>query len=166
MTSGRSEAEQGIAGRKDTAGFPRAIIDAIEGRRPGELAAEYQAGSEVYAGFFSAGGRASYHGVSPGRFGRVVTSSPSSPACSTSFQMSYSNSREWPRRAATESRIDVLVSLGIPAGSQKSDKELPALKELVKKASIKDIFEEVELVFGKDKVLSRNVKMYLCQIYR
>jgi putative transposase len=49
--------------------------------------------------------------------------------------------------------------------AKKPDKELPALKELVKKASIKDIFEEVELVFGKDKVLSRNVKMYLCQRY-
>ena len=49
--------------------------------------------------------------------------------------------------------------------AKKPDKELPALKELIKKASIQDIFEEVELVFTKDKVLARNVKMYLCQRY-
>jgi REP element-mobilizing transposase RayT len=49
--------------------------------------------------------------------------------------------------------------------SKKTDKELPALKELVKKPSMQDIFEEVELVFTNDKVLSRNVKMYLCQRY-
>ena len=47
----------------------------------------------------------------------------------------------------------------------KPDKELPALKELVKKASMQAIFKEVELVFTNDKVLSRNVKMYLCQRY-
>jgi hypothetical protein len=45
------------------------------------------------------------------------------------------------------------------------DRELPALKELVKKSSIQDIFEEVELVFSNEKVLARNVKMYLCQRY-
>jgi vacuolar-type H+-ATPase subunit I/STV1 len=49
--------------------------------------------------------------------------------------------------------------------AKKPDKELPAQKELVKKTSIQDIFEEVELVFTKDKVLARNVKMYLCQRY-
>ena len=47
--------------------------------------------------------------------------------------------------------------------TKKPDKELPALKELVKKTSIQDIFEKVELVFPKEKVLARNVKMYLCQ---
>ncbi len=31
--------------------------------------------------------------------------------------------------------------------------------------SLQDIFEEVELVITKDKVLARNVKMYLCQRY-
>ncbi len=36
---------------------------------------------------------------------------------------------------------------------------------LVKKTSLQDIFEEVELVFTQDKVLARNVKMYLCQKY-
>ena len=46
--------------------------------------------------------------------------------------------------------------------AKKPDKELPALKKLVKKPSMQDIFKEVELVFAKDKVLSRNVKMYLC----
>ncbi len=49
--------------------------------------------------------------------------------------------------------------------AKRPDKELPALKDLVKKTSIQDIFEEVELVFTKDKVLARNVKMYLCQRY-
>ena len=47
--------------------------------------------------------------------------------------------------------------------AKKPDKELPALKELVKKISMQDIFKEVELVFTNDKVLSRNVKLYLCQ---
>jgi REP element-mobilizing transposase RayT len=49
--------------------------------------------------------------------------------------------------------------------AKKPDKELPALKELVQKPSIQDIFERVELVFTKDKVMARNVKMYLCQRY-
>ena len=49
--------------------------------------------------------------------------------------------------------------------AKKPDKELPALKELVKKTSIQDIFEEVELVFNKDKMMARTVKMYLCQRY-
>ena len=52
---------------------------------------------------------------------------------------------------------DNFLSLKMP------DKELPALKELVRKKSIQDIFEKVEMVFTKDKVLARNVKMYLCQ---
>ena len=30
---------------------------------------------------------------------------------------------------------------------------------------MQDIFEAVELVFTQDKVLARNVKMYLCQRY-
>jgi hypothetical protein len=49
--------------------------------------------------------------------------------------------------------------------AKKPDKELPALKELVKKASMQDIFETVALVFTQDKALARNVKMYLCQKY-
>lgn len=49
--------------------------------------------------------------------------------------------------------------------AKKPNKELPALKELVKKPSMRDIFKEVELVIPKDKVLSRNIKMYLCQRY-
>jgi len=48
---------------------------------------------------------------------------------------------------------------------KKPDKELPSLKELVEKTSMHDIFKEVELVFTNDNVLSRNVKMYLCQKY-
>jgi len=43
------------------------------------------------------------------------------------------------------------------------DKELPALKERVPKVSMQDIFNEVESVFRKEKALSRNVKMYLCE---
>ena len=46
---------------------------------------------------------------------------------------------------------------------KRPDKELPALKELVQKNSIEDIFEIVELAFSRDKALARNVKMYLCQ---
>jgi REP element-mobilizing transposase RayT len=49
--------------------------------------------------------------------------------------------------------------------AKKLDKELPALKEFAKKTSMREIFKEVELVFTDDKVLSRNVKMYLCQRY-
>ena len=49
--------------------------------------------------------------------------------------------------------------------AKKPDKELPALKELVKKYTIQDIFEKVELAFTRDKALARNVKMYLCQRY-
>ena len=48
---------------------------------------------------------------------------------------------------------------------KKPDKELPALKKLIKRVSMQDIFEEVELVFTDDEVLARNVKMYLCQRY-
>ena len=48
---------------------------------------------------------------------------------------------------------------------KKFDHELPALKELVPKASIHDIFDGVESVFKNEKALARNVKMYLCQRY-
>ena len=48
---------------------------------------------------------------------------------------------------------------------KKPDKEIPALKDLVPKISMQDIFDEVESVFRKEKGLSRNVKMYLCQKY-
>ena len=48
---------------------------------------------------------------------------------------------------------------------RKPDKDLPALKKLVDKASLKDIFAEVESVFGKQSSLGRNVKMFLCQRY-
>ena len=48
---------------------------------------------------------------------------------------------------------------------KKPDKDLPALKELIDKASLKDIFDEVESVFGKESALGRNVKMFLCQRY-
>jgi REP-associated tyrosine transposase len=48
---------------------------------------------------------------------------------------------------------------------KKPDQELPASNELVKKASMREIFEELELVFTRYEVLARNVKMYLCQRY-
>ncbi len=48
---------------------------------------------------------------------------------------------------------------------KKPDKDLPALKELVEKASMQDIFDEVESVLGKQPALVRNVKMFLCQRY-
>jgi hypothetical protein len=48
---------------------------------------------------------------------------------------------------------------------KKPDKDVPALKELSGKATVTEIFEEVEDVFGKDKAQARNIKMYLCQRY-
>ncbi len=48
---------------------------------------------------------------------------------------------------------------------KKPDKDLPALKALVEKASMQDIFDEVESVFGKEPALGRNVKMFLSQRY-
>lgn len=47
--------------------------------------------------------------------------------------------------------------------NQKPDKDLPALRELTSSLSMQDIFYEVEAVFGKDSVLSKNIKMYLCR---
>ena len=46
-----------------------------------------------------------------------------------------------------------------------ADKNIPALKELIHKISVEDIFERVEEVFGQNQVLSRNVKIYLCKKY-
>jgi len=48
---------------------------------------------------------------------------------------------------------------------KKPDKNLPALKELVEKASMQDIFDEVESILGKQPTLARNIKMFLCQRY-
>ena len=48
---------------------------------------------------------------------------------------------------------------------KKPDKDLPALKELVEKASMQDIFDKVESIFGKEPALCRNVKMFLSQRY-
>ena len=49
--------------------------------------------------------------------------------------------------------------------AKKPDNELPALKELVDKISMQEIFEIVESVFTDERALSRNVKMYFCQRY-
>jgi len=46
---------------------------------------------------------------------------------------------------------------------READKNLPALKELVKRASVQDIFDEVESVLGDQPVLARSVKMFFCQ---
>ena len=48
---------------------------------------------------------------------------------------------------------------------KKPDRDLPALKSLVAKASMQDIFDETETVFGKESALGRNVKMFLFQRY-
>jgi REP element-mobilizing transposase RayT len=48
---------------------------------------------------------------------------------------------------------------------KKPDKNLPALKGLIDKVSLKEIFDEVESVFGNEAALGRNVKMFLCQRY-
>jgi hypothetical protein len=49
--------------------------------------------------------------------------------------------------------------------NKKPGKDLQALKELVEKPSLKDIFAEVKFVFGKQVPLGRNVKMLHCQRY-
>jgi len=49
--------------------------------------------------------------------------------------------------------------------AKKPDKELPSLKQRVEKVSMQDIFAAVESVFSKEKVLARNVKIYLCHRY-
>ena len=46
--------------------------------------------------------------------------------------------------------------------NKKVDHNLPALKELSRKPSIGEITEKVETVFGKNRVLARGVKIYLC----
>ena len=43
------------------------------------------------------------------------------------------------------------------------DKNIPALKELVKKVSMQEIFDEVESVLGKQPALARSVKIFFCQ---
>ena len=48
---------------------------------------------------------------------------------------------------------------------KKPDTDLPALEELVEKASMPDILDEVESVFGKEAALGRNVKLFLSQRY-
>ena len=48
---------------------------------------------------------------------------------------------------------------------KKPDKGLPALKKLIGKGFPKNIFDEVESVFGKEMALGRNIKMFLCQRY-
>ena len=47
--------------------------------------------------------------------------------------------------------------------NQKPNKELPALNGLVEKIAMKDIFDEVEAVFGTKGTIGRNAKMYLSQ---
>ena len=46
--------------------------------------------------------------------------------------------------------------------NKKVDPNLPALKELYRKCSVDEIAEEVESVFGEDRVFARGVKIYLC----
>ena len=48
---------------------------------------------------------------------------------------------------------------------KKPDKELPALKELVKKLTMQDILDEVESAFTEEEVFTRNIKMYFCHKY-
>jgi len=48
---------------------------------------------------------------------------------------------------------------------KKPDRDLPALKSLIEKASMQDIFDEVESVFGKESAWGRNVKMFISQRY-
>ena len=48
---------------------------------------------------------------------------------------------------------------------RKPDKDIPALKELSDKASLQDIFDEVESVLGEQPAAARNAKMFLCRKY-
>ena len=48
---------------------------------------------------------------------------------------------------------------------RKPEKNLPVQRELAQKASIKDIFDEVESAFLKQPALGRSVKMFLSQRY-
>ena len=45
------------------------------------------------------------------------------------------------------------------------DKDIPALKELSKKTSMRAIFDEVDSVFERENSLARNIKLYLSQKY-
>jgi hypothetical protein len=45
---------------------------------------------------------------------------------------------------------------------KKPDKDLPALRQLIPRISMSEIFDEVELEFGDETVFARNLKMYLC----
>lgn len=49
--------------------------------------------------------------------------------------------------------------------NKKVDRNVPALKELSKRPSIKKITKEVEAVFGQDQALSKKVKLYFCHRY-
>jgi putative transposase len=44
-------------------------------------------------------------------------------------------------------------------------KDIPAIKELLERVPLNDIFKEVEDIFSDNRVLSRNVKIYLCKKY-
>ena len=48
---------------------------------------------------------------------------------------------------------------------KKEDKNVPALKELSKKTTLEEIFDETGKVFKIQPALARNVKMYLSQRY-
>ncbi|MCP4369163.1 MAG: hypothetical protein GY797_13775 [Deltaproteobacteria bacterium] len=48
---------------------------------------------------------------------------------------------------------------------KKLDKNLPALKELLKQPTIQDIIDIVDSVFKEEPRLCRSVKLYLCQQY-
>ena len=48
---------------------------------------------------------------------------------------------------------------------KKPDKELPALKELARQASMQDILDAVDKSFVNEAKLARNVKIYLCKEY-
>ncbi|MFC1862406.1 hypothetical protein ACFL1Z_00450 [Thermodesulfobacteriota bacterium] len=48
---------------------------------------------------------------------------------------------------------------------KKSDKELPALRTLSKRPTIEDIANQVDRVIKEESTLSRNIKLYLSQMY-
>jgi len=59
----------------------------------------------------------------------------------------------------TQGFIELIKDKYLPA--QKEGRDIPALKTLSRKITIKDIFDEVDKIIKEDKKLSRNIKLYL-----
>jgi len=96
----------------------------------------------------------------------------------TSAQKGYKSFVERLLKDTYESPLAKVVSSTILGGSDfieyikkhylsgaKTDKDIPALKELSKKVSLEEIFTEVETNFTNEQGIERNLKIYLSQKY-